>query len=194
MGKIKEHPPVKLITGMITGSGVALSRQDLFDSAQNRLSEKFGEIDFESSVLPFDYTNYYEAEIGKNLLRKFVSFENLIQPDELAEVKVFTNELETQCFFPDTTNRQINLDPGYVAAGKMILATTKDHAHRIYLSKGIFAEITLRYYQKTFQPWEWTYQDYRTEEYITIFNRIRQIYMKQLKEEGFSAHPIVIED
>jgi len=188
MGKIKQHPPVKLITGMIT------TNVKLFDTAQERLREKFGEIDFESSVLPFDYTDYYEAEIGKNLLRKFVSFENLIQPDELAEIKVFTNELERQFSFPKTTNRQINLDPGYVSAGKMILATTKDHAHRIYLGEGIFAEITLRYYQKTFQPWEWTYQDYRTEEYITIFNWIRQIYMNQLKEAGLSAHPIVIED
>ena len=187
MGKIKEHPPVKLITGMISAN------VELFDSAQGELSEKFGKIDFESFVLPFDYTNYYEAEIGENLLRKFISFETLIQPNELAEVKVFTNELETQFFFPNTMNRQINLDPGYVAAGKMVLATTKDQAHRIYLGKGIFAEITLRFYKKRFQPWEWTYRDYRTQEYIDIFNRIRQIYMNQLRDEGLSAHPISIE-
>jgi len=187
MGNIKEQPPVKLITGMITAN------VELFDSAQRQLREKFGDTDFESTVMPFDYTNYYEAEIGDNLLRKFVSFEGLIQPDELAEVKVFTNKLETQFFFPNTMNRQINLDPGYVVAGKMVLATTKDQAHRIYLGKGIFAEVTLRFYQKTFQPWEWTYRDYRTQEYIEVFNRIRQIYMNQLRDKGLSAHPIAIE-
>ncbi len=187
MGNIKEHPLVKLITGMITAN------VELFDLVQRKLSERFGDIDFESSVIPFDYTNYYEAEMGKNLFRKFVSFESLIQPDELAEVKVFTNELETQFFFPDTMNRRINLDPGYVVAGKMILATTKDQAHRMYLCKGIFAEITLQFRNKTFQPWKWTYRDYRTEEYIAVFNRIREIYMNQLRDKGLSAHAIFIE-
>ena len=98
-------------------------------------------------------------------------------------------ELEEQFFFKDTKNRRINLDPGYVSASKMVLASTKDHAHRIYLGKGIFAEITLRYYQKTFQPWEWTYPDYRTQEYIDLFNQIRKIYMQQLRESGIGSHP-----
>ncbi|HIE29251.1 TPA: DUF4416 family protein, partial [Candidatus Poribacteria bacterium] len=79
-----------------------------------------------------------------------------------------------------------------VSASKMVLASTKDHAHRIYLGKGIFAEITLRYYQKSFQPWEWTYPDYRTKEYIDVFNQIRKIYMQQLRESGIGAHPIAL--
>ena len=186
MGQIKTHPPVKLIVGMITAD------ISLFTSAGQKLNEQFGEIDFHSEVMPFDYTDYYNDEMGQNLQRQFISFESLIPADKLAEVKIFTNELEEEFFFENTQNRRINLDPGYVSAAKMILASSKDHAHRIYLGKGIFAEITLRYYQKTFQPWEWTYRDYRTEEYIDIFNQIRKIYMRQLRESGISAHSIVV--
>ena len=186
MGQIKTHPPVKLIVGMITAD------ISLFTSAGQKLSGQFGEIDFYSEVMPFDYTNYYNDEMGKNLQRQFISFKSLIPADTLAETKIFTNELEEQFFFENTKNRRINLDPGYVSASKMILASTKDHAHRIYLGKGIFAEITLRYYQKTFQPWEWTYPDYRTKEYIDVFKQIRKIYMQQLRESGISAHPIAL--
>lgn len=186
MGQIKIYPPVKLIIGLITAD------ISLFTSVGQKLSERFGEIDFQSGVMPFDYTNYYNDEMGQNLQRQFISFKNLILADTLVEAKIFTNELEEQFFFKDTKNRRINLDPGYVSASKMVLASTKDHAHRIYLGKGIFAEITLRYYQKTFQPWEWTYPDYRTKEYIDLFNQIRRIYMQQLRESGISAHSIVL--
>ncbi len=167
-----------------------ISQHDLFAAAEQKLCERFGSIDYESAVMQFDYTDYYDAEIGENLLRKFISFEPLIPADMLAEIKVFTNELETEFFSPNTQNRRINLDPGYVSASKMVLASTKNHAHRIYLGKGIFAEITLRYYHKTFQPWEWTYPDYRTPEYIAVFNQIRTIYMQQLRELGIGAHPV----
>ena len=186
MGKIKRYPPVKLIVGMITAD------INLFELAGQKLCERFGEIDFHSAVMPFNYTDYYNNEMGKNLQRQFISFKTLIPADRIIEAKIFTNELEEQFFFKNTQNRRINLDPGYVSASKMVLASTKDHAHRIYLGKGIFAEITLRYYQKNFQPWEWTYPDYRTKEYIDIFNQIRKIYMQQLRDSGLSAHPIVL--
>jgi len=186
MGQIKTHPPVKLIVGMIA------SDISLFTSVGQKLSEQFGGIDFQSEVMPFDYTDYYNDEMGRNLQRQFISFKSLIPADKLAEIKILTNQLEEQFFCENTQNRRINLDPGYVSAAKMILASTKDHAHRIYIGKGIFAEITLRYYQKTFQPWEWTYRDYRTQEYINIFNQIRKIYMQQLRETGISAHPIIL--
>ena len=80
-------------------------------------------------------------------------------------------------------SRIINIDPGYLDLSKLILASTKDYKHRIYLTKGIYAEVTLFYQDKTFCPWEWTYPDYKTGEYIEIFNRIRQIYAEQIKEK-----------
>lgn len=184
MGEIKKHPPVKLIMGIISAN------ESLLPSVEKSLSQKFGSIDFHSQIMPFDYTDYYIKEMGENLLRKFVSFEKLIQPEGLVDIKISTNILEREFLHSETRRRQVNLDPGYVSAAKLILASTKDHIHRIYLKKGIYAELTLRMEKKTFRPWEWTYPDYRSEAYIEIFNEIRRMYMEQLRSSGISAHPV----
>jgi len=174
MGESKGHPPVKLIVGMFT------AQPELFDVAEARLSAEFGPTDYESEVLPFDTTTYYAAEFGENLHRKFVSFAELIEPGELAGIKLFTNALEME--LAAGGKRRINLDPGYLSLVKLVLATTKDWQHRIYLGRGIFAEVTLRFQKGSFRPWEWTYPDYRSQEYISIFNHIRWIYREQLRE------------
>lgn len=187
MGKIRKHPPVKFISGFI------IAEPKVLKEVKQKMIVQFGDIDFQSELLPFDYTDYYKPEMGENLMRKFVSFEPLLNPEDIVQAKLFTNDLESEFFFPNTANRMINIDPGYITAGKLLLATTKDHAHRIYLRDGIFVEVTLRYRNNTFVPWEWTYPDYKTKTYITIFNQIRNIYMRQLREQGYSAHPIIIE-
>ena len=178
MGQIRPYQPVKLIFGVITAI------PDLLEAVYRRLSERFGQIDFSSPLLSFEHTTYYETEMGKALHRQFVSFETLIAPDELASTKLFSNAVEQEFVKGDTTSREVNLDPGYVSASKLVLASTKDHAHRIYLQRGIYAEITLRFHRKTFHPWEWTYPDYRTQVYIDIFNHIRGIYMAQIRASG----------
>jgi len=183
MGQIKSPSPVKLIVGIIT------AKTNLLTTVYRRLAEQFGQIDFMSQLLPFDYTVYYELEMGKGLQRQFISFNELIPPDELASAKQFSNFVEEGLAEDGTTNRQVNLDSGYISAAKLILASTKDHAHRIHLQNGIYAEITLKFRQKTFQPWEWTYPDYRIPAYISIFNHIRQIYMEQLRTNGLRPHP-----
>ncbi len=114
----------------------------------------------------------------------------LHNPEWLEKTKHLTNDLEKKFLHPNTDRRRVNLDPGYVSAAKLVLASTKDHIHRIYLKDGIYAETTLRMEKKTFRPWQWTYPDYRTEKYIEIFNEIRRIYMEQLRSGGISAHPI----
>ena len=184
MGEIKEHPPVKLIMGMIA------AHEGLFASVEESLSGRFGVIDFHSDVMIFDYTDYYIKEMGPDLTRKFIGFEKLIHPEELVEIKLSTNDLEKEFLHLDTHRRQVNLDPGYLSAAKLVLASTKDHIHRIHLRNGIYAENTLRMEKKTFRPWPWTYPDYRSEKYIEIFNAIRQAYMEQLRNSGISAHPI----
>ncbi len=152
----------------------------LFKQAVKHFEKAYGPIDFTSDIAPFDKTSYYEQEMGQGLQRQFISFSKLILPDKLVQVKRFTNELE----FKLTKNRQkrtINLDPGYLEYGKLVLATTKDHQHRLYLGQGIFGEVTLRYSNGSFSPWEWTYPDYATPAYINIFNQIRKLYQQQLK-------------
>lgn len=165
MAKIRGHEPVKLITGLI-------GKESLFDKVKTKLSRKFGKIDFESKILDFTCTDYYNREMGSDLKRQFLSFKRLISPDMIPDIKNYTNALESN-FFSSNKKRSVNIDPGYLSLSKLVLATTKDHQHRIYLGKGIYAEVTLRYRDKTFRAWEWTYPDYRMKEYISIFNHLR---------------------
>lgn len=174
MGKVKEPLPVKLIASMFAGSG------ELLEEARVRLSQEFGPIDYESELLPLDHTTYYAAEFGEDLKRRFVAFAELVYPGKLTEIKLLTNALEMEWAVEE--KRQINIDPGYVSHSKLVLATTKDHAHRIYLAQGIYAEVTLHFRGGTFQPWPWTYPDYASPLLIAIFNHIRGLYVKQLRE------------
>jgi len=166
-------PPVKLICGLIFKEEKILTRTKAL------LEKKFGALDFESRIIDFNYTNYYEKEFGKSLLRQFISFKKLIDPACLAKIKLFTNNLEKK--ISRSHRRLINIDPGYLDLAKLVLATTKDYKHRIYLSNNIFAEITLSFQGKSFTHWEWTYPDYQTPQYKEIFNRIREIYFSQHK-------------
>jgi|GEM_PF-137117 len=172
---LKPDPPlVKLVVGMLSPTG------ELFAQAEELLSQKFGAVDFSSRLLPFAYTKYYDKEMGNGIFRKFISFRELINADSIAEIKIFTCGIEKQ-FSSPSGSRRINLDPGYISAAKLVLATTKNYDHRIYLKDGIYAEVTLSFRDHRFQPCDWTYPDYRTDEYIKIFNEIRKSYLDRLK-------------
>ncbi len=177
MGAIVTPQPVKAIIGVLT------AEPSLLPTVYAKLTHRLGPIDFTSELMPFTSTAYYEAEMGKDIQRQFISFERLIDAGTLAEIKLFTNNVEQTFAIKNSEGnaRRVNLDAGYICLAKLVLASTKDHAHRIYLSNGIYAEITLRFYRKTFQPWEWSYPDYRLPTYIAIFNHIRKIYRNQLE-------------
>ena len=171
MGSARNTQRVKLIIGLIYRD----SQQYL--AIKPFLLRSFGKIDLESEEIPFDYTDYYQREFGGGLTRRFISFAKLIQPEKLAAIKLLTNKIERK--FSMNGKRSVNLDPGYVDMAKLVLASTKDFCHRVYLDRGIFAEITLVYKKNSFTHWDWTYPDYRTKKYVTIFNHIRQIYAGQ---------------
>jgi len=173
MGQIRDYIPVKMFVGMIS------SEVKLFDESENILRRKFGPIDSKSDIMKFTFTDYYQEEMGKGLLRKFISFEKLIDPGRLAGIKIFTNKLELKTSRKGGS-RRINLDPGYITESNLILATTKGFQHRIYLNKGIFAEVTMRYEKGLFKPYDWTYLDFRSEEYIKFFCNLRGSYRRQL--------------
>jgi len=178
MGKVKEPLPVKLVVGMISGE------DSLFEQAEKKLTQEFGLVDFTSSPLPFNCTDYYKKKMQINLKRKFISFASLIDPAKIVEIKLFTNQLEENFLYPHSKQRRLNLDPGYITLAKLVLATSKNFQHRIYLRKRIYAEITLRYKKgKGFTCWEWTYPDYRSKEYIEIFNHLREIYCHQVLQK-----------
>lgn len=175
MGAIKKHPCVKLIIGFIFKEEAVLKK------AEDILESQFGRIDFASQILAFKHTDYYKNEFGAGLKRKFIAFKKLILPQELSKLKIITNQIEKR--LAHLRQRRINIDPGYLDMAKLVLASTKDYRHRIYLNKGIYAEITLFYQDKTFKSWEWTYPDYKSAEYITIFNKIRESYAKQIQKK-----------
>lgn len=181
MGKIKEPPPVKLIVSMFTGD------ETLLAVARGALANRFGPLDYQSEILPFYHTDYYAREFGPGLVRQIVAFAELIPAPRLAEVKRATNELELT--WAVDGKRRVNLDPGYVSLGKLVLATTKDYSHRIYLGQGIYAEVTLKYEHGRFQAWPWTYPDYASEHYLEIFGGIRRMYADQLHVAKAIAEP-----
>ncbi len=168
-----KHPKTKLITGFI------FKDERILCETIKILCKYFGKTDFESEIIDFNFTSYYQKEIGTNLKRKFISFGKLIDPARLADIKILTNRIEDK--FSVKANRRINIDPGYIDSAKLVLASTKDFTHRIYLNKGIYAEITLFYQGNSFKSWDLTYPDYRTDKYIEIFNHLRQIYAQQIK-------------
>ena len=176
MSKINYPKPVKLIIGVLT------SIQALLNDIEVLLEKRFGSIDLESKVFPFNFTDYYEKEMGANILRKFLSFKKHIHSEEISSIKIWTNELENKFKNNKEYNivRPINLDPGYLTQCNLILASTKDYYHRIHLKDGIFAEVTLFYQNKKFENLPWTFPDYQTEEYKNFFLKVRELYAKDI--------------
>lgn len=166
MIKLKEPPKVKYFVGMISRD------LEIMDKALKILKKNFGEVEFESDLIPFTHTDYYEYEMGKNLYRKFYSFAPLKTPDKLVSFKLYSIEVEKK--FLVGNRRKVNIDPGYVELSKVVLASTKNYSHRIYLSRGIYAEVTLYFKHGKFIEFPYTYPDYRTAEYKNFFKKVRE--------------------
>jgi hypothetical protein len=176
MGSIKSPTPVKLMCSILA------CEERLMDEARLALVERYGPADFVSPPLLFNYTSYYADEMGAGLQRQIVAFKALISPDALPDVKIAANALEQR--WVSDGRRQVNLDPGYITLAKLVLATTKDHGHRLYLRDGIYAEVTLSFRHGRFQPWEWTYPDYASPAYCALFDALRASYQQQLRLSG----------
>jgi hypothetical protein len=180
MGAINQFTPVKLFIGIL------VSNSKFIPEVEQRLTTLYGSVDHRSDVIPFDFTDYYESEMGDLIDRVFFSFERLIEADQLPEIKRQTNELEQELApllkTPNTNvKRPVNLDPGYIEQAKIILASTKNFYHRIYLGKGIFGEVTMHFKNNTYQFFPWTYPDYQSKDYQEFFLRTRQILRSQLR-------------
>ncbi|MGD9486852.1 MAG: DUF4416 family protein [Calditrichaceae bacterium] len=183
MGKIKEQLPVKFFAAITCQHSVNIPE------VIENIEVKFGKIDRKSPIFNFDdFTNYYSSEMGTDLKKLFVSFECLALPELLIERKIQSNKVEYE--ISDSSIRKVNIDPGYITEAKMILATTKDYSHRIYLGKGIFGDLHLKFEKKSFQPQLWTYPDYQQELSIRFFDEMRNIYRQQLAGVQFETDNI----
>jgi hypothetical protein len=174
MGTVRLPAPVQCFCALLIAPSIPWS------DVETVLAQTFGALVLRSPPLPFTQTTYYEREMGNGLTRVYLAFDPLISMAELATVKHTTNRLEAIWAAPGG-QRRVNLDPGYLDLAKVVLATTKDYAHRLYIGAGMFAEVTLHYRQKSFQPWDWTYPDYRLPTTLTFFNQLREHYKARLR-------------
>jgi hypothetical protein len=178
MAEPRPQPPVLLVVAAFSRHEAALNW------GREKLEEIYGPVGLSGSPFNFNQTAYYGPTMGPDLRKQFLAFRHLVSPDTLPEIKRRTNDLESDLAsrhcWPEV--RPLNLDPGHLSLGKFLLATTKDQAHRIYLRDGIFAEVTLRYKAGAFEPWPWTYADYRLDGVREFMQKAREYYKQRLRE------------
>ncbi len=168
-----EPDPAKLVIGLYTGD------KTLFEPIHRELVGRYGEIDTVSDWMAFDRTDYYEKEMGKSLFRRMMSFGPLIRQEDLADIKRVTNDIEAR--YTVDGRRTVNIDPGYMLLSRFILATGKDFSHRIYVGKGIYADLTLIYKKGVYHTLPWTYPDYAEPGMTSYLLSVRSRYASEFK-------------
>jgi hypothetical protein len=168
--------PAKLVIGVFTPN------QKIIDDLALALSSQFGQIDLVSSWMDFNYTSYYEPEMGSPLVRRVFTFKRLIEQGELAAIKIATNRIEQA--FSSGGRREANIDPGYMLPERFVLASGKNFSHRIYIGLGIYADLTLIYQKGSFQKLPWTYPDYTDQQMLNFLHQVRRKYVFDLKSDG----------
>jgi hypothetical protein len=179
MGRPLPHSPALLLLAAFSRHEAAL------DWARQRAVETWGAIARESPRFDFIETHYYDATMGPGLKKVFFTFQRALDPAELVDIKIQTNQWEEEyaAAADHPEPRPLNLDPGYLTLGKLVLASTKDFAHRVYLSRGIYAEVTLQYKHHRWQHHEYTFADYRRADYQEFFTECRET-LKRMKDAG----------
>jgi len=177
MWELKKPGPVKLIIGILAAD------QECLSAALDVLISEFGKLDFVSDVWPFNQTDYYKDQSGENILKQFVSIEKLTEAGRLAKIKHKTNRLEQKLAAKLNIDlpRPVNLDPGIIEPSKLVLATTKNYSHRIYIGKKMYAEVTLIFDKGRWLPFPYTYPDYKQDCYHDFFDKVRLRLLEQLK-------------
>ena len=175
MGAIFDFEAEKLIIGVIYND------KEIFNKAMELLKKEFGEWDLVCEEFSFsdDFSTYYDEELGGKGMRRIYSFERLVDPTRQAEIKEFTNELEKS--FSKDGNRKINLDPGFINHGRLMLVTTKAAGFRIPLKRGIYTELTLFYARGGWHKFPWSYRDYQSERVQAFLTEVRKKYLAQRK-------------
>ncbi|NQT32945.1 MAG: DUF4416 family protein [Candidatus Omnitrophica bacterium] len=173
MGELIQQKPVKLIASII------FKDKEVLADAEGKLKKLYGPGEELELTLPFDKTDYYYPEMGEPLERKLICFKKLVNKEKIEGIKIASNRIED--LFKNGGKRSINIDPGYVTEAKLVLLTTKDYTHRVYIGRKIFAESALFFQNETFNPWPWTYPDYASDEMVGYFNKVRALYMDQYK-------------
>lgn len=177
MAQPKVFMPVKLVCGVI------YKEDALYEDVKRRLAAELGPVELESPVFPFDLTDYYQAEMGAGLLRRFMSFADPAAPERLPALKLRTIEHEEAVRREaGSSGRPVNIDPGYLTASALVMATAKDFSHRIPLGQGIYAHLEFLFTKTGVKVLDWTYPDFRRAPCQEFFRAVRGNYLHQLKE------------
>jgi len=171
MGTISSPIPVKPVCAVTFTADIRL------DAVLAEIEAFAGEADLQGEIFDFNFTDYYSDEMGKDLRKVFTGFRRLMNPGDLVNLKLKTHELER--IWSAGGGRRVNLDPGYVTSAKLVLASTKDFAHRIFLGGGIYGDVQLQFRHGEWHPEAWTFPDYRTEKALSFFKRARDIFNRQ---------------
>jgi hypothetical protein len=173
MSRPQSPKPAKLVVGLF------MTDKGLIDALAKELVNLFGPIDLVSAWFPFDFTDYYQDEMGQPLFRRMLAFKNLIEQSNLADIKIRTNKLEHE--YTRRNKRTVNIDPGYMLLERFVLATGKNFSHRIYIGKGIYADLTLIFEKGAFRKLPWTYPDYSDTVMLEYLQQVRRKYALDLK-------------
>ncbi len=178
MWDLNEPKPVKLIMGMLGADQACL------EAGVDTIHSLWGDVDFTSDVWPFDQTDYYRGQTGDSILRQFISMQALIDPGDLAAIKHQTNRMERDlaASLAGPLPRPLNIDPGYIEPAKLVLATTKNYSHRLYIGDRMYAEVTLIFDKGQWCSLPYTYPDYRQAHYHRFFDKVRARLLEQLRE------------
>jgi hypothetical protein len=170
MGEMKSAPAAGLFVGLLSAFPGAAAE------ARARMETRFGPVSEAAGPFPWNWTDYYRGDMGEGLLRWFLLFAVPAEPGDLAAIKTWTNRLEAEVAASGRwgARRPVNVDPGLLTARKLVLASTKDFTHRVYLGGGVYAEVTLRWERGAYRPFAWTYRDYRSEECVEFLARCRK--------------------
>lgn len=173
MAEVKTVLPVKYFVAVLFKNEEHLREGLLL------LETRWGGFDIEGSDHEFDVTDYYEPEMGKPLFRRLVSFEKLITPVEIVDMKLECNRIEDE--LSSEGRRRVNLDAGYLDHNKVLLASAKEAGQKIYLDRGIYADLAGRYRGGRYQPFEWSFPDFRDGRYDEELLLMRSRYLEQVK-------------
>lgn len=176
MGEIRE------VKSVLYFASIIYRMENAFKEGLANLLETLGETEEITEEMEFSHTDYYKDEMGENLKRRLLLFKSLRKREDLPNIKIKTNEIEKR--LSNRGNRTVNIDPGYITLENVILATTKNYTHRIYLGGGIYGDLTLIFKGGTYRPLEWTYPDYASQQIIGIFNKWRTILKDSLRKES----------
>lgn len=176
MGHIKTPQKALPFIGILFTPGVSLN------PVIHALKDEMGEHILQSEAIDFKHTTYYTEEMGEIIRRQWYVFNDLVDPSQITRFKQTTNALENQ-HLDHHNNRQINIDPGLITMSNVILASTKNYSHRIYLGQGIYAEVTLMFKDKQYRALEWTYPDYRETATRDFFKRARDLLKEKLVQD-----------